>query len=358
MATRPERLEKGVEMTGRMARGLGGLVVLAAGAAPGPVFPRAESLPPHDPAIYRHVAHLGWVVRDADAVMARWRALGVTDVRGGGIEEFPVTYRGEATTVRMKSAFARFDNAEVQWIQPLGGRNAYTAFLESHGDGVQHVAYQVPSEAQLQKELASFAAAGVGTIQSGTWQTPRGTGRFAYLDTAAQGGGMTIALEYDPGAGGAVPARQPNLEPLRKVTQYALVVKDVRRVSGFYEKIGLGALPVERNVSLDRVYRGKPGTFEMLLGWGRGGDVVFEWIQPVVGPSVYEEHLARQGEGFHHLGFNVPDMDASLAALQARGLAVTMSGGWDVNGHQGRFAYLDAEKHGGVSIELLWNKPR
>ena len=44
-------------------------------------------------------------------------------------------------------------------------------------------------------------------------------------------------------------------------------------------------------------------------------------------------------------------MDAALATLHARGLAVTMSGGWDVNGHQGRFAYLDAEKQGGVAIE-------
>jgi hypothetical protein len=35
-----------------------------------------------------------------------------------------------------------------------------------------------------------------------------------------------------------------------------------------------------------------------------------------------------------------------------------MSGRWDTKGSQGRFAYLDAEGHGGVTIELLWNKPR
>jgi len=95
----------------------------------------------------------------------------------------------------------------------------------------------------------------------------------------------------------------------------------------------------------------------MLLGWGRGSDVVFEWIQSTVGPNVYEEHLQQRGEGFHHLGFNVTDMDAAIAGLRSRGLEVTMSGGWNVNGHEGRFAYLDADKHGGVTIELLWNKP-
>ena len=345
-------------MTARIILRSAALAVLTAVTMPAAESRADKQQASPDPALYRRVAHLGWVVRDVDAVAAAWRALGVAGVRDGGIEEFPVTYRGETTTVRVKSASAAFENAEVQWIQPLGGRNAYTAFLETHGEGVQHLAYRMPSAARLEQEMASFAAAGVKPLQHGTRQTPGGTASFAYLDTAAGGGGMTIALEYEPAPAAAAPPREPNAEPFRKVTQYAFVVKDVKQVSAFHERIGFGALPIERNVSLDRVYRGNPGSFEMLLGWGRTGEIVFEWIQPVVGPSVYEEYLARHGEGFHHLGFHVPDMDAALAALRARGLAVTMSGGWDVNGHQGRFAYLDAEKHGGVAIELLWNRPR
>ena len=345
-------------MTARTGRRLAAFALLTAGTMLGSEARAVRQAPPRDPALYRHVAHLGWVVRDVDAVAAAWRALGVTSVRDGGIEEFPATYLGEKTTVRLKSATAAFENAEVHWIQPLGGRNAYTAFLETHGEGVQHVAYRMPSAARLEQELAAFAAVGVKPLQHGTRQTPGGSAAFAYLDTAASGGGMTLALEHEPAPAAAAPPPAPNVDPFRKVTQYAFVVKDVKQVSAFQERVGLGALPIERNVSLDRVYRGKPGTFEMLLGWGRTGDIVFEWIQPVVGPSVYEEYLARHGEGFHHLGFNVPDMDQALAALRARGLTVTMSGGWDVNGHQGRFAYLDAEKHGGVSIELLWNRPR
>jgi catechol 2,3-dioxygenase-like lactoylglutathione lyase family enzyme len=345
-------------MTARTSRRFAALALLTAGTLLGVEARAVRQPPPRDPALYRRVAHLGWVVRDVDAVAAAWRALGVTGVRDGGTEEFAAIYRGEKTTVRVKSASAAFENAEVQWIQPLGGRNAYTAFLETHGEGVQHVAYRMPSAARLEQEVKSFAAAGVQVLQRGTWQAPEGTASFAYLDTAAAGGGMTIALEHEPQPAAPAAARAPNADPFRKVTQYAFVVKDVEQVSAFHDRIGFGALPIERNVSLDRMYRGKPGTFEMLLGWGRTGDVVFEWIQPVVGPSVYQEYLARHGEGFHHLGFNVPDMDAALATLHARGLAVTMSGGWDVNGHQGRFAYLDAEKQGGVAIELLWNKPR
>jgi len=311
-----------------------------------------------DPAIYGHVSHLGWVVRDVDATAAAWRALGVTDMREAGVEEFPVIHRGKAVTARVKQIFARFSNGTIQWIQPLNDGTAYADFLARHGEGVQHVAFSVPSDTRLKEELARYRALGVEPIQSGTWQAGKGTGHFAYLDTAPEGGGMTIALEYDPDEppGGAVfPA---NDDPFTRITQYAFVVRDVHKVSAYYERLGLGALPIDRNVSLDRIYRGRPGVFEMLLGWGRKSDVVFEWIQSMVGPNVYEEHLQQHGEGFHHLGFNVTDMDAAVAKLRSRGLAVTMSGGWNANGHEGRFAYLDADKHGGVTIELLWNKPR
>jgi catechol 2,3-dioxygenase-like lactoylglutathione lyase family enzyme len=320
--------------------------------------PAAQPSLPREKAIYGHVSHLGWVVRDLDAVRAHWKAIGVTDIEDGGVHELPdVVYRGKPVTLRMRTASAHLGNARVHWIQPIGEGTAYSDFLASHGDGVHHVGYRVPTVASFERELAHFKQAGVDVVQGGTWKAAAGTGRFAYLDTAPQGGGLTIELEMDPDAPKAPPRASTNAEPFNKVTQYAVVVRDVKQVSAFYERIGLGALPVERNVSLDRVYRGKPGVFEMFLGWGRGGDIVFEWIQPSVGPSVYDEYLEQRGEGFHHLGFNVTDMDAAVSQLRARGLDVTMSGGWDVNGHVGRFAYLDAEKRGGVAIELLWNKP-
>jgi methylmalonyl-CoA/ethylmalonyl-CoA epimerase len=311
-----------------------------------------------DSAIYSHVSHLGWVVRDVDAVVKAWRDLGVSDIRDVGVQEFPdVVYHGKPVTARVKKAFARFENGTIQWIQPLGEGTAYADFLAAKGEGVQHVAFSVASEARLDAELARYKALGIGVIQSGSWKGSAGTGRFAYLDTATDGGGMTIELEFNPDA---TPPSQTttNAEPFRRITQYAFIVRDVKKVSVFHERIGLGALPIDLNVSLDRMYRGQAGRFEMLLGWGRKTDVVFEWIQSLVGPNVYEEHLKEHGEGFHHLGFNVTDMDASLAALQSRGLDVTMSGGWNVNGHEGRFAYLDTYEHGGVTVELLWNKPQ
>lgn len=339
------------------ARLVAAVVLVAAAALINGATPRADATRAKD--VYGHVSHLGWVVRDADATAAAWQRLGVHQVSPARVEELPVSFRGQPMTVRVRKIVAQLGTLAVQWIQPLGESGAYADFLRAHGEGVQHVAFSVPTSARFDEELASFGAQDVGVVQQGTWQGRAGTGRFAYLDTARQGGGMTMELEFNPDAAPVGASAAPgNDDPFNKVTQFAFVVKDVHAVGAYWERLGFTPLKVEPNVSLDRVLRGAPGRFEMLLGWGRGGDVPFEWIQSTVGPNVYEEQLAAHGEGFHHLGLDVADMDAAVARLKERGLSVTMSGGWNVNGYEGRFAYLDADAHGGVTIELLWNKPR
>ena len=278
------------------------------------------------------------------------------DITNRGAQQFPAVYRGRPVTARVKTASARFANGAVEWIQPLGEDTAYAEFLARYGEGVQHVAFTAASEAEFESEVARYRTLGVDVVQRTDRSGPEGRAGSAYFATAAEGGGMTLALEH--GAAPPPASATANDEPFTRITQYAFVVRDLRRVSAYYDRLGFGPLPFDLNVSLDRVYRGRPGVFQMLLGWGRWADVVFEWIEPTVGPSTYDEHLQRHGEGFHHLGFNVPEMDAALARLRDRGLAVTMSGGWDANGHAGRFAYLDAERHGGVAVELLWNRPK
>src|SRR5580765_8463472 len=158
--------------------------------AAGPQTPSEVGAP--DP-IYAHVSHLGWVVRDVDATAAAWRALGVTNIRDGGVQELPgVAYRGTTVTARVKTAFASFSNGMVEWIQPLNEGTEYAHFLARHGEGVQHVAFSVPTDARLTGELARYQALGVGVLQSGIWRSGAGTGRFADLDTASEGGGMTL----------------------------------------------------------------------------------------------------------------------------------------------------------------------
>ncbi len=323
-------------------------------------FPADVAKPTVDLSVYGRVVHVGWVVKDLDRVVHYWEKLGLKNIGPAGVREFPdVTFRGRKTPLSLKMAFANIGGVQIEWIQPVDGTSTYDEYLRQHGDGVHHLAFAVTSPEQLAEQIRYFQAKGVNVVQRGTWEGAKGQGAFAYLDTAAQGGALTMELIYNPDRPAtASAAKSENDYPFNKISHYAIVVRDVQKVSEYYERLGFGGTPVNRNVSLNRNYRGQPGKFEMYLGWWRWGDAPFEWIQPLVGPSIYHDHLSARGEGFHHLGFDVTDMDQAVELLQARGAPLSQTGGWDTPSSKGRFAYFDTEPYGGISIELIWNQPQ
>lgn len=60
---------------------------------------------------------------------------------------------------------------------------------------------------------------------------------------------------------------------------------------------------------------------EALMAVGAGGGAI-ELITPLDPEGAIARFLAARGEGFHHVAFAVPDVDAALAALRARGAEV------------------------------------
>jgi methylmalonyl-CoA/ethylmalonyl-CoA epimerase len=322
--------------------------------------PTEVAKPTLDMSIYGHVVQIGWVVKDLDRVVSYWEKLGLRNINRTGLQEFPDnTYRGKRTPLNLKMAFGKIGDVRIEWIEPVTGNSAFNEFLRKHGNGVYALAYRVANPSQLEEQIEYFKSKGVDVVQGGSWEGTKGKGEYAYLDTARRGGGLTLELVYNPDAppqGAAAPSE--NEYPFERLTQYALVVRDVKKVGAFYQSLGFGGMPVDHNVSVNRMYRGKPGKFEMYLGWGRFGDVTFEWIQSLVGPSVYDEYLRAHGEGLHHLAFEVRDMDQAITLLESKGAPLSQSGGWDSPGSKGRFAYLDSEPYGGVTIELLWNQPQ
>jgi len=334
------------------------VILLAAAIAQGG---RASDVatPAVDPAIYGHVSSIIWVVKDLDPVLRYYENLGLKDIQRTGVREFTgLAYKGKPAPTTGKSAFAHIGHVFIEWIQPVTGDNIYTDFLKRHGDGVLALGYAVSSDEELGRQVAYFHSRRVEVLQRTQWQGTKGTGHGAYLDTAAKGGGLTIAVYHDPDAA-AYPGAQPaeNDAPFNRISHYAFVVRDMRRVSDYWQALGFGALAIDHNVSVDRVYRGRPGQFEMDLGWAGGDKARFEWIQSTRGPNIYEEYLRHHGEGFHHLGVYVTDMNAGLKTMAVKGAPACMSGGWDSPDSKGRFAYLDTDPHGGVTIELLWDQP-
>ena len=127
-----------------------------------------------------------------------------------------------------------------------------------------------------------------------------------------------------------------------KVGQIGIVVKDVERYMKFYEKMfGVEPFPtVESAVDSAKL---KIGLFQL-------GEVQIELIQVLEGETTHSKFLEKRGEGLHHLGFFVEDIEKELARLEKGGVKVLERG--TVLGVV-KFAYLDTENILGVVLELI-----
>jgi hypothetical protein len=69
----------------------------------------------------------------------------------------------------------------------------------------------------------------------------------------------------------------------------------------------------------EALYRGKPftGSYKIFKVWL--GDKILELVQPIKGDSPWMEHLESRGEGFHHVAFDVDNLDEFTSRLIKQG---------------------------------------
>ena len=135
---------------------------------------------------------------------------------------------------------------------------------------------------------------------------------------------------------------KPVFSKFSKIDQIGIVVKDVEKYAKFYEKV-FGVEPFPTVESAINSAKLKIVLFEL-------SEVEIELIQVVEGESIHSKFLEEKGEGLHHLGFFVKDIEKELARLEKEGIKVLERGG--VPGMV-KFAYLDTEKTLGVVLELI-----
>lgn len=97
------------------------------------------------------------------------------------------------------------------------------------------------------------------------------------------------------------------LGPLHHV---GYVVADLDRAVAELDR-ALGLAPVLREVMGDQ------GVEAVLCG-GEGGQV--ELIMPLDSEGAIARFMEARGEGFHHVAFTVPDLEAALGDLSSRGV--------------------------------------
>jgi hypothetical protein len=131
------------------------------------------------------------------------------------------------------------------------------------------------------------------------------------------------------------------------ITQLAIVVKDLRATMELYRRtLGWGPWEVYEFFSPpvlhDTVTRGVPTAFTVHLASTQVGPINVELLQPVSGPSIFQEWLDSHGEGIHHIGGLKAgsDADALHSEFASLGVRDLLSGS---AGRDSHFFFLDSE---------------
>jgi methylmalonyl-CoA/ethylmalonyl-CoA epimerase len=142
------------------------------------------------------LCQIGFVARDAAKAARKFSELTgisagepiVTDAYG----KARTTYLGEPTEARAKLIFFHLGQVDIEIIEPIGGPSTWSEFLEKHGDGVHHIAFNVDSTGEAADGLA---ADGIPLLQSGVFEG----GSYKYCDAEKDLGVILELLDRTSG---------------------------------------------------------------------------------------------------------------------------------------------------------------
>jgi methylmalonyl-CoA/ethylmalonyl-CoA epimerase len=121
----------------------------------------------------------------------------------------------------------------------------------------------------------------------------------------------------------------------------AIIVRDIETSLGFYRDT-LG-LPVGLVLAID--------SDDVTIAFLEVGESKIELVQPTSTSTGVARFLENKGEGFHHVCFETPDVDATLAELADSGVELI-----DIQarrGAEGPVAFLHPRSCNGVLVELI-----
>ena len=156
-----------------------------------PAIAPAQGPAYHDPGM-KVVTQVAIVCRDIESTSKRWAAvLGVDPPRILTIKpgsEAKLVYRGHPSNGQAKLAFLNLGQVTLELIQPVGNDTAWKEFLDTHGEGVHHIAFQV---ADPDKTIKEFQDVGMPVQHQGRFDDDSGS--YVYIDSA-KALGVTLEL--------------------------------------------------------------------------------------------------------------------------------------------------------------------
>ncbi len=314
----------------------------------------------------KKIAQIGIVVRDAEKTAIQLgRLFGIGPWRLIDFKASDVILHDKAignVDFAVRGALANLGDLQFEILQPLYGPSTHMEFLKKYGQGIHHVSFgRVDDHDEM---LAAMKKIGYGIEMQGNLG---GASIFTYMSTQ---GDLGTIFEFAK----SIPAVQSTLLPYgsytpqgptavnmkeKKIVQIGIVVSDAEKVAKrYWEVFGIGPwtlidFQATNIILLDRSMGNIPCVVKGALA--KFGNIQFELLQPVSGPSTHMEFFINQGQGIHHISFGaVEDHDDTLAALKKAGYGIEMQG---VLGGASTFTYMATQKHLGTIFEIAKRLP-
>ena len=137
-----------------------------------------------------NVRHIGLIVRDIDKAIAHFQSLGI-----GPFEPLKVIItrrevQGKPVTidsVKVKVRTAQMGDMQLELIEPDEGKSPWREFLETRGDGIEHLGFFVDD---IDRETARMEEKGFKILRRGGFQNGGGN---SFIDTS-QAVGINMEL--------------------------------------------------------------------------------------------------------------------------------------------------------------------
>ena len=240
-----------------------------------------------------------------------------------------------------------FENTEICVVEPVFGDTIYQEYLNEYGECICSVRERIDAD-KFEFMLNSFSRKGIPVIQ----RIDNADTHAAWLDLRKELGILFEIISDDSPV-----ISDPVINPIR-IAQINVTTPDLKQtIETITRLLEIGPWEVGSQNPSTVIDPGflvdhqlTDPDFEFLVGILVCGNIEWEAIQPVRGPLVYNDFLARRGIGYHHILLEIPDSEweNTLDNYAAKNIELASKG----QVGPVRWCYMDTEKELHFYMEL------
>jgi methylmalonyl-CoA/ethylmalonyl-CoA epimerase len=280
---------------------------------------------PSGKSTFSNLCHVSIVVKDIRKKIKILENLGIGPFK----QEFlpsgspGMSYRGKLMASNFLEFRGRIGNLELELFEPDDKPSPWKEFLDARGEGIHHLAFSVED---VDKVLEGMMRQGAEVLLTAG---PHGKLGAVYVDLKVCN--LIVELVKNEIAA-RIEMPEPVLDeksrktlaqnPFYRLEHVGVVVRNVHEAAKRLSS--LGTAPFEDKLAKQPSHKARLEEYRANLG-----NIALDLLQPVEGKSPWQEYLESKGEGFHHIGFQVDDLNRAAEYLTQKGAKTIFRGKWE-----------------------------